>query len=1318
MPKQLLYAVAAVWLLTPALWAQEKKEDPPKEKQSKKIDEAWIRQVQKLPADKQVVAVIGKLKEFNPGFDGKYAHKIENGAVTELHFVSDAVTDISPVRALRQLKALSCNGSGPGKGKVADLTPLKGLPLTSITVAWTQVSNLSPLKGMALNWFSCGGTRVTDLSPLKGMPITQFYCQGLDPSLDLLRSLKGLQTVNHRPAAEVMRQLAAFQPDPKKLLSVAGALTAKDPSDRMRLGCYHKVHKVELKADTKYIIDLMQAFSNIDLYLRLEDADGTQLAEDDDGGGQPNAALVFTPTKTATYRLIVTTCNQGHTGKYLLEAQPYDGANRPPGRLLNAPKGPIDQGNFNTSLSDTSPLDPNPEHKGFRHMVWTYRMDKGKRYLIGLNSGSFLPYLRLEDAAGNELAKDFTLDGFEHTAIAYTAQKTGTYRIVVSSTDAGGTGFFSSYVRPMDPAESVAVKSIRSLTPSGTLTKDDKMDPLREGRHYKVHPFKATAGKKYAITMFTPAPGAGNEFGGYMRLEDEDGTMLKKDEDPDDVERPMMVFRAEKTGMVKLVASSVEKGKTGAYNLQIRPLGPTDAEPKKQYNSIQGQTYQMFKKDPEDKVRKGSRHKVIPVRMKAGLRYVVDVTGRKQDNQPLDLCLRLEDSAGKILAQDNLDEGNDDPRIIFRPETTATYYLVVVTEKPVAAELPDYYGHCTLHVRPLASGESPPPPPSASGYFPQPPPPPRLLDKYAIVITPPSMPGTNFGGSNEESHGYVEYRFAIENRSETETRRVQLTMPRHRRMGMGWGHYLQAIKRSVEVAPKTTATLSLFQPDLALASGTDVEVAIDGQVFDLGISLSRGNRGQRFSSMHGGGGPRNNMLHILAAGNQAQSLDNNVFKSATVSPRTKRRSSGMRGSYNVIHQFLGLPLEGQNWSTSWLGYTAYDGVVLTGRQLKDISPEIKNALWQYVECGGSFLLIGNGDLPESWERYKVKGKDWSQYYPGFGQCLVFPDTRIRALTPEQWGLIVDMWDHGDRPWDRVRSPSEAQRDFPVVENVSIPVRSLFVVMLLFAILIGPVNIRVLTRKKRRIWLLWTVPAFSLLTCLLIVGFMFLSEGWRATARVGGMVFLDETSQRASSLSWLGLYTPMTPGDGLHFSQETEITPHVRNDSRYITRYPRTMDWTNDQHLDSGWISPRLPAHFMVRTGEKRLERLLVRQGNDGPVVTNGLKAPLKALWLADKKGVIYVANDIPEGGEAVLKRTDRKLKNNPAALRKLFAEDWFKLAGMCELPANQEQFLRPGCYLAILDGAPFMEKGVSDVQLRPEPTAVFGIMREPLAGSN
>ena len=75
------------------------------------VDDAWLKQVAALPAEKQVEAVAAKLKERNPGFDGKVTPKIEDGVVTELQFLTDNVTDISPVRALPGLRVLAFAGS-------------------------------------------------------------------------------------------------------------------------------------------------------------------------------------------------------------------------------------------------------------------------------------------------------------------------------------------------------------------------------------------------------------------------------------------------------------------------------------------------------------------------------------------------------------------------------------------------------------------------------------------------------------------------------------------------------------------------------------------------------------------------------------------------------------------------------------------------------------------------------------------------------------------------------------------------------------------------------------------------------------------------------------------------------------------------------------------------------------------------------------------------------------------------------------------------------------------------------------------------------
>jgi eukaryotic-like serine/threonine-protein kinase len=147
-------------------------------------DKAWLKEVAALPAEKQVEAVVARLKELNPDFDGKETHIIDGVVVTELYFPTDNVTDISPLRALTGLTGLNCSGThtgwwnNPGKGQLADLSPLKDLKLKVLWCESTKVSSLLPLKDMKLQFLSCRATQVSDLSPLKDMKLTQLWCDG------------------------------------------------------------------------------------------------------------------------------------------------------------------------------------------------------------------------------------------------------------------------------------------------------------------------------------------------------------------------------------------------------------------------------------------------------------------------------------------------------------------------------------------------------------------------------------------------------------------------------------------------------------------------------------------------------------------------------------------------------------------------------------------------------------------------------------------------------------------------------------------------------------------------------------------------------------------------------------------------------------------------------------------------------------------------------------------------------------------------------------------------------------------------------------
>jgi serine/threonine protein kinase len=186
----------------PAIAADASKDKEPK--QAAKV--AWLKTVTAMDPKGQITAVIARLKELNPGFDGMHAHSIEGGVVANLEFLTDKVTDISPLAALTGLRKLKCYGSAaqgrwdiPGKGQLADLSPLHDLKLVSFSCVRNRVTDLSPLKDMRLTSLDCGaatklddlaplkdmkleylrvsGTSVSDLTPLKDMKLTELHCE-------------------------------------------------------------------------------------------------------------------------------------------------------------------------------------------------------------------------------------------------------------------------------------------------------------------------------------------------------------------------------------------------------------------------------------------------------------------------------------------------------------------------------------------------------------------------------------------------------------------------------------------------------------------------------------------------------------------------------------------------------------------------------------------------------------------------------------------------------------------------------------------------------------------------------------------------------------------------------------------------------------------------------------------------------------------------------------------------------------------------------------------------------------------------------------
>jgi peroxiredoxin len=112
-------------------------------------------------------------------------------------------------------------------------------------------------------------------------------------------------------AAPALAQVAS-QPG---VMRFDGKITANDPKDAQRQ-TPSKVHRVTLKEGKVYTIDMVS--TQFDSYLRLEDARGNQLDEDDDGGGNLNARIIFNCNKPGVYNVICTTFGPQMSGNYTL----------------------------------------------------------------------------------------------------------------------------------------------------------------------------------------------------------------------------------------------------------------------------------------------------------------------------------------------------------------------------------------------------------------------------------------------------------------------------------------------------------------------------------------------------------------------------------------------------------------------------------------------------------------------------------------------------------------------------------------------------------------------------------------------------------------------------------------------------------------------------------------------------------------------------------------------------------------------------------------------------------------------------------------
>ncbi len=598
----------------------------------------------------------------------------------------------------------------------------------------------------------------------------------------------------------------------------------------------------------------------------------------------------------------------------------------------------------------------------------------------------------------------------------------------------------------------------------------------------------------------------------------------------------------------------------------------------------------------------------------------------------------------------------------------------------------------------------------------------RVGDIVSSVLSVPAMDSRSGEGTN---HGYVEQRVRLKNTGRKD-HVVHLSYPK---LHSGVDHGVVAT-RSVRVAAGQEVVVSVYQPPRSV-SNEELEVRVEG------VARGRTIHAPSLRGYHSYGWSSDPVKAAVLLSRAVPrdfpseaEKEKQAAEAANLVAEVEEEVEVYAGPGMGAGMGTGMPVEVQSpdahlalfrselpvaqWSPNWLGYSCFDAILCSTKEVEEMPPPVQLAVRRFIECGGMLLVHGQ-EVPAVFSENGVSDGEGG-YFVGMGHVLPMLhagsddwDATYRKLVD----LRIDIYQPDERPANLL--------DLLVAET-TVPVRGLFLLILVFGVVIGPANLWLLSRYRRRIWLWWNVPVISFVTCLLVFGYSLASEGWAGRGKTASLTLLDESTRRATTLGYVSYYNPLAPG-GMRFDVETDVA-RQRTGTHHWRHYGSGweedgdlcfVDWTNDQYMASGWMKARIPAYFQFRKNADRRERLTVEPQPDGTLkVVNALGADIERLHLADASGHLFEGRDIPAGAERTLSPTDQSLTDEvkPDRMRVLFTNaNWLSRFHELELRRNPATVLGPGCYIAFLDRSPFVESPLEDVVSEHSVAIVYGIMK-------
>ena len=351
------------------------------------------------------------------------------------------------------------------------------------------------------------------------------------------------------------------------------------------------------------------------------------------------------------------------------------------------------------------------------------------------------------------------------------------------------------------------------------------------------------------------------------------------------------------------------------------------------------------------------------------------------------------------------------------------------------------------------------------------------------------------------------------------------------------------------------------------------------------------------------------------------------------------------------------------WPRDWRCYSTYDAVAITDGEYAELSEETKSALDAYRLFGGAVIVAKGGD--------GFAGGDEAI------QALKAIDASCETLSGNGYTQISTLLNH-----------------IPIKSKSTLPVKTLLLVLAVFALAIVPLAILRGVKRNRRMRLLAILPGAAALFAAAIALTAFLFFGTTPSVRLQSVTLLDQPAKRALTHGQCAIFSPVSIERYLSFPIDAAFAK--RSTSTHESDRQPFVNVTDAQRLGGRWVTPLVTAFFDFDRFCERSEKLDFRVAASGEVSVVNLLGARVVKGQANIGGELWTFHDIPPGGRAAAEKKDVKPKpprqRYPFGSATDFGCDWRANLSFARKVSDD---LPVGEYIAEVDGSPFLPNPVS-----------------------